>query len=72
MGVNGIEYKFEGLIFFERAFNIDTDFTPKLLESVGFIAYANPIIVVIALILALMLNGNYKGRTIFRAIFLPK
>ena len=69
LGVNGIEYKFEGLSFFDRAFNVDTDFTPKLLESVGFIAYATPIIVVIALILAIMLNGNYKGRTIFRAIF---
>ena len=36
LGVNGIEYKFEGLSFFDRAFNVDTDFTPKLLESFLF------------------------------------
>lgn len=69
MGVNGTDYEFTGLEFFDRAFNEDTEFKPKLLESVGFIAYATPIIVIVALILAMMLNRNFKGRTFFRAVF---
>ena len=62
MGVNGTDYEFAGLEFFDRAFNEDTEFKPKLLESVGFIAYATPIIGIVALILAMMLNRNFKGR----------
>lgn len=69
MGLNGIEYKFTGLRFFKYAFQGDSQFTPKLLESLAFICYATPIIVIIALLLALMLKGEYKGRTIFRVIF---
>lgn len=69
MGVNGTEYEFVGLEFFNRAFNVDTEFTPKLVESFAFIAYATPIIVIVALILALMLNRSFSGRTLFRAIF---
>ena len=69
MGMHGIEYKFTGLKFFEYAFQKDSQFTPKLLESLAFICYATPIIVIVALLLALMLKGEYKGRTIFRVIF---
>lgn len=69
IGLKGIQYKFVGMRFFEYAFQGDSQFTPKLLESVAFIGYATPIIVIIALLLALMLKGEYKGRTIFRVIF---
>lgn len=69
MGIHGIKYKFVGAHFFEYAFQKDSQFLPKLLESLGFICYATPIIVIIALLLALMLKGEYKGRTVFRVIF---
>ena len=69
MGVNGIQYSFEGIRFFKYALKSDTKFLPALLESLGFICYATPIIVIVALLLALMLKGEYKGRTIFRVIF---
>lgn len=69
LGLNGIEYTFTGFDFFKRAFVKDASFLPKLLESLGFICYATPIIVIIALLLALMLKNDYKGRGIFRTIF---
>lgn len=69
MGIHGIKYDFVGTHFFHYAFQKDSQFLPKLLESLGFICYATPIIVIIALLLALMLKGEYKGRTIFRVIF---
>ena len=69
MGIHGIKYDFVGTHFFNYAFQKDSQFLPQLLESLGFICYATPIIVIIALLLALMLKGEYKGRTIFRVIF---
>ncbi len=69
MGLNGIKYSFKGLEFFNRAFVEDASFLPKLLESLVFIGYATPIIVIVALLLALMLKNDYKGRGIFRTIF---
>lgn len=69
MGLHGIQYKFTGLRFFKYAFQGDSQFTPKLLESLAFICYATPIIVIIALLLAMLLKKKYRGRTIFRAIF---
>lgn len=69
MGLGGLEYTFQGTTFFERAFVTDAAFLPKLLESLAFICYATPIIVIIALLLALMLKNDYKGRGFFRMIF---
>jgi oligogalacturonide transport system permease protein len=69
MGLHGIQYKFTGLRFFKYAFQGDSQFTPKLLEALAFICYATPIIVIIALLLAMLLKRKYRGRTIFRAIF---
>lgn len=69
MGLDGIEYTFRGMEFFNRAFQKDAKFLPNLLESLGFIGYATPIIVIIALLLALTLKNDYKGRTLFRTIF---
>ena len=69
MGLSGIKYTFAGLKFFRYAFQTDSQFLPKLLESLAFIGYATPIIVVIALLLAMMLKGEYRGRAVFRTIF---
>lgn len=69
LGVNGVSFEAAGFTHYIRALRKDTDFTLNLIESVAFIAYATPIIIVIALILSMMLNGKYKGRTVFRAIF---
>ncbi len=69
IGLHGIQYQFVGTKFFVHALQGDSQFLPKLLDSVAFIGYATPIIVIIALLLALMLKGEYKGRTIFRVIF---
>lgn len=69
MGLGGIEYVFSGLEFYKYAFQEDVNFLPGLIESIAFILYATPIIVIIALLLAIMLKGEYKGRGIFRTIF---
>lgn len=69
LGLNGIVYTYKGTTFFNRAFTKDAAFLPKLLDSLAFIAYATPIIVIIALLLALMIKNDYKGRGFFRTVF---
>ena len=53
-------------------FTIDAKYTDNLTMGVIQFAYSFPIILVLSLILALMLNQKFKGRVFFRAIyFLP-
>lgn len=53
-------------------FNVDANYKNNLMLGVIQFAYSFPIILVLSLILALMLNQKFKGRVFFRAIyFLP-
>ncbi len=53
-------------------FAIDANYTDNLTMGVIQFAYSFPIILVLSLILALMLNQKFRGRVFFRAIyFLP-
>ncbi len=65
----GIRGTFVGLRWYKEALTVDTSFTLSLLDSLKFIVLSTPMIVVVALLLALLLNGKYRGRTLFRAIF---
>jgi len=69
LGVNGISLNFVGIKYYYRAFREDTVFLPGLIQSISFIVYATPIIIVVALLLAMMLKNNFRGRGFFRAIF---
>lgn len=71
-GDNGYEAEFVGLFNFNYALNKDPQFTgflgKTLLSSLGSL----PVIVILSLILALLLNQKFKGRLFFRALyFLP-
>lgn len=47
-------------------------FLPALTDSIVFVGLSTPLIIVASLLIALMLNKQFKGRTVFRAIyFLP-
>ncbi len=67
--MDGLSFAFSGIKYYRQALQEDTKFSLYLVESVSYILYATPIIIVISLILALMLNGKYRGRTFFRAVF---
>ena len=67
--MDGLSFAFSGIKYYRQALREDTKFSLYLVESVSYILYATPIIIVISLILALMLNGKYRGRTFFRAVF---
>lgn len=67
-----IELTWKGLEYYNLAINIDPGFSIALGKTIFFIVCFTPVIVVISLIAAVLLNNKFKGRAIFRAIyFLP-
>lgn len=72
MDVNGVKTTFIGLESFKVLLNEDPDFTDQLFGSVGSIFYSLPVILLISVVLALLLNQKFRGRLFFRAVyFLP-
>lgn len=61
--------EFEGLTNYKYIFNEEPEFVDNLATSISSFFTSMPIVVIVSLILALVLNGNFKGRTIFRGIF---
>jgi len=64
-----IDTKFVGLKHFKYILNADPNYVNDLRDSLLMIFYSLPFIIALSLILAVLLNQNYKGRTVFRAIF---
>lgn len=58
-----------GLDNFKYIFSEVENFIDSLTSSLGDFFTSLPIIVIVSLILALILNSNFKGRTVFRGIF---
>ena len=67
--VGGIKTEFMGIGYFKELFTIDPDYVDNLGSSIGMMCYSLPIIISLSLILAVLLNQKFKGRTVFRAIF---
>lgn len=65
----GINYSFIGVANYIKAFTEDPQFVRVLTESLGVIASRVVIIIFFSLFIAMMLNGKFKGRTFFRAVF---
>lgn len=65
----GFVTEFVGLSNYKYILQDDPDFITNLTTSISSFFTSLPIIVVVSLILALVLNGKFKGRTVFRGIF---
>ncbi len=70
--IRGFNITFVGIDNYQQAFLVNTDFTPALVSFLGMIIPYTLVVVIMALILALMLNSIGKGKSLFRTIyFLP-
>lgn len=65
----GFSYKFVGIENIKYALTVDPDFNQYIIEALLNVLQNVPFQVFISLFVAMMLNGNYKGRGIFRVIF---
>lgn len=70
--VGGLDIKWLGFENIRYIIKDDLNYLDNLKSSVGSFAYSFPIILILSLIIALLLNQKFKGRVFFRAIyFLP-
>ena len=64
-----IELEYIGWEYFRQAFAVDTEYPTKLISSVCSVAMGTPLVVVFSLVIALLLNGKFRGRTVYRIVF---
>lgn len=70
--IKGFNIRFIGIENYRQAFLVNTDFTPALIAFLGMIIPYTIVIVIMAFILAMLLNTLNKGKALFRTIyFLP-
>lgn len=68
----GVKTEWIGLENYVELLKRDANYTDQLKQSIGQFVYALPIILILSLILAIMLNQKFRGRVLFRALyFLP-
>lgn len=60
---------FIGFDNFNYAFTIDPDFVNNLIESISDFLFSFPIVLVLSLIFAILLNQKFYGRTFVRGVF---
>ena len=68
-GDSGTTVDFLGFKNYTDAFVSNSEFLPAFLDSLGNVLYEVPFILVFSLALAVVLCGEFKGRTFFRAAF---
>lgn len=66
---DGFKIDFTGLANLRYVFFESAKFVDNLVESINDFIYKVPIILVLSLIIAVVLNGKFKGRTFFRSLF---
>ena len=64
-----IELKPIGWEYFRQAFAVDTEYPTKLLSSLASVLMGTPLVVVFSLVIALLLNRKFRGRTVYRIVF---
>ncbi len=67
--VGSIETDFAGLKYFKEILVSDPTYLDNVVESLQELVYTLPIILTVSLVLAVLLNQKFPGRTVFRAIF---
>lgn len=69
IGADGVTTEFVGLKYFKYILFEDSYYLDNLRNSVTSLIYSLPIILALSLILAVVLNQNFVGRTVARGIF---
>lgn len=69
IGAGNIEVQFRGLQYFQQILWEDVNYLNNVRDSVGRLIYSLPIILTLSIVLAVILNQKFAGRTAARAIF---
>lgn len=72
MQADGLHSSFVGMENYKNVLFVDPEYTNMLKSAVSSISYKLPLIIIVSLIFALLLNQKFRGRLFFRALyFLP-
>lgn len=72
LNAEGMKISLKGIVHYKYIITEHPEYTNMLTESLVSILYQLPLIVILSLILALMLNRDFRGRVFFRGLyFLP-
>lgn len=72
LAAEGSVAQFTGITNYKQILLEDPDYLKNLQAALGSIVYSLPLILIVSLVLALILNQNFKGRVFFRGLyFLP-
>ncbi|MGN0299417.1 MAG: carbohydrate ABC transporter permease [Lachnospiraceae bacterium] len=66
----GFSYTWVGIANFKNALTVNTEFNPALLEAIGEAIKNWPFQIFVSLFVAMLLNGDFKGRGFFRVVFI--
>ena len=69
MTEDGVKTNFIGLKSYNYYLFEDPEYLSNLTSDIGSLLYSLPIILLISLVLAIMLNQRFKGRLFFRAVY---
>lgn len=61
--------EFRGLHWFEEILKNNPTYLDDVASALGSIFYSLPVIIALSVVLAVLLNQKFKGRTVFRVIF---
>lgn len=68
----GVELEFIGISRYKALLFANAGYTTMVKEALTYFLYSFPVIILLSLVLALLLNQKFKGRLFFRALyFLP-
>lgn len=66
---HGIETSWAGIVNYMNVFTKEVNYPKALTSTILFVVLSVPMIIVLSLVIAILLNGKFKGRGVFRAIF---
>lgn len=66
---DGVKTEFIGLETYKYYLREDPEFFKNLFSDIGSLVYSLPIILLLSLVIAIILNQNFKGRLFFRALY---
>lgn len=67
--IYGVHTKFNGLENLNYIFNKDLDFKENLINTLLELLWKTPVVLISSLLLAILINKKFLGRTVVRAIF---
>lgn len=69
MTADGVKTNFLGIAPYKDLLTADPDFTKNLTSALATMLYSLPIILLVSMVLAILLNHKFKGRLFFRALY---